>query len=86
MTKADFVVVGEDNGGIGIFLVGFDDFCGVGFVVGVVLMGDGDERSGGRMDGEIEITADIGVGAFDNLKMVFGGESFDVLIGGGGGN
>lgn len=38
------------------------------------------------MDGKIKIATDIGVGAFDNVKMVFGSERSDMRIGRSGGD
>ena len=63
-----------------MLLISFDDLCGVRFVVDVILVSDGDEGGGGRMDGEVEVATDVGVSAFDDLEMIFGGKCFDMLV------
>lgn len=64
---ADLVIVGEDDGGFWVFGVGLEDFCSVRFVVGIVLMGNGDEWGSSGVDCEVEIAADVGVGAGDDF-------------------
>lgn len=61
-------------------MVGFNDFGGVGFIIEIVLMGDGDKRSSGGVDGKVEIAADVGVGAGDDLEVVLGGEMIDMAV------
>ena len=44
-------------------------------------MGDSDEWSGGRMDGKIEISTDVGVFSVDYIQLIFFGKGFNVFIG-----
>ena len=76
----DFVIVGENDRGSRVVLIGIDDLFGVLFVVDVVLMGDGDKGGSSGMNGEIEVAPDVGVGAFNYFEMVLCGQAFDMFI------
>ena len=56
------------------------------FIVNIVLMCDGDKRSGGGVNSKIEISAYVGVVACYNLDVMFVGDFCDVGIRCGGGN
>ena len=81
MVIADFVIVRKDDGGIGIFTIGFNDFFGVSLIIRIILMGDSNEGGFASMNGEVKITTDVCVLIGDDFEVVFFGEFFDVLIG-----
>ena len=83
---ANFIVVGKDDGRIGVLVVGLDYFLRIIIVINVVLVSDGDKWGGGRMDSEIKVAANICMFASGGLEMILGGESFDVLVGCGSSN
>jgi len=86
LPTAKLIIVGKNNTRVGMFLVSFDDFGGVGLIVNIILVSDGDEGGLARMNSKVEITADVSMSAFDDFEMVFLSERFDMIIGGGGGN
>ena len=63
---ANFVVVGENDGGVGMLPVSINYLFGIMFIVGVVLMSDSNQWSSGDMDGEVEIATNVGMRTFDD--------------------
>ena len=81
MIVFDFVIIGEDDCGRRVFLIGADNLSGVIGVVNIVLMGDSDQGRFDAISGKIKIIADaflLGIGV--DFEIVFFGDIFDVFI------
>lgn len=63
-----------------------NDFFGVGWLINVVLMSDGNERSFAGVNGKVKIAADGSMDTFDDFEVVLLGEVFNIGIWGSSGN